>query len=78
MEIPAGLPRAQGLYDPRHERDACAGEELGVAGHPRRELGGGHRGAFGAAGMAPEFVGGPRLGGERLDQTNLSDRFRSA
>jgi glutamate synthase (NADPH/NADH) large chain len=23
MEIPAGLPRAQGLYDPRHERDAC-------------------------------------------------------
>ena len=23
MEIPAGLPRAQGLYDPRHEHDAC-------------------------------------------------------
>ncbi len=23
MEIPAGLPRAQGLYDPRRERDAC-------------------------------------------------------
>jgi glutamate synthase (NADPH/NADH) large chain len=39
MEIPAGLPLAQGLYDPRHEHDACGvGFVAHIKGHKSHDI----------------------------------------
>jgi glutamate synthase (NADPH/NADH) large chain len=39
MENPAGLPRAQGLYDPRHEHDACGvGFVAHIKGHKSHDI----------------------------------------